>query len=310
LPDDPLADVSHEPLRAANDERCRTPESPEAGVVPAQRPPLDRFVATLRQFFAPSNRDEPTDSDPPLEPDTGDLAAEGSVVSVRSFAEELDDLLPIARDETKRHDESEANPPALDAASEAHDPSESPEPPHEPMKIAAPARPSLERIVPLTRMPLRPQALEITWPLLAPEGTVLESRSERHAFLARLTTAGNPEDEALLVCAYREEDAGGRLIALRAICAARLDVAHDLCVDALHVGSDEERSLAIDALLASGRRDAVTPAFSDRLDALAAQAALGFVGSQQRADYVAALSPHVDRTRLEAILGLLAGIVE
>jgi hypothetical protein len=167
-----------------------------------------------------------------------------------------------------------------------------------------------DRIVPLTRMPLRPQARELSWPRLVAGTYVLETAAERQAFLANAIRSRDADLEPALLAAYREEDAPGRLLALRALRGANCSGAIDAFADALHVGTDEERSVAVDALLAMQQLDAVTPAFNDRLDAIAAQAALGYVGSHHRADYVTVLEPFIDRARIETILALLAGIVE
>jgi hypothetical protein len=81
-------------------------------------------------------------------------------------------------------------------------------------------------------------------------------------------------------------------------------------VTSLRDGSDEEREYALEALLDRGRTDAVAIALGDRVDALAARAALGLVGSTERKDYVTQLTPLVGAARTEEILCLLAGILE
>jgi hypothetical protein len=230
-----------------------------------------------------------------------------SVVTERSFAEQLEALLPMPTVPIASAPTPEEAPPApLPARIETAEPEPEPRDVH----VVAAVRAPFERIVPLTRMPLRPQTQQLTWPLLAPSGAPLDSQESRHDFLSRASGANAPELEPLLAAAYREEDCRGRLLALRAIRIAALPSAYAIFADALHVGSDEERSFAVDALLAMHRPEAITPAFSDRVDAIAAQAALGYVGSQRRADYLRALEPFVDRARIESILGLLAGIVE
>jgi len=72
-------------------------------------------------------------------------------------------------------------------------------------------------------------------------------------------------------------------------------------------GTDRERSLAVDGLAAAGCREALVPALNDRLDAVAAKAALAYVGTNRREDYRVALAPFVDEARVEALLALLAG---
>jgi hypothetical protein len=99
----------------------------------------------------------------------------------------------------------------------------------------------------------------------------------------------------------------GRCAALRAL--RRIDATHsvDVFVQVLRTGSDSERSLAVDGLAAAGSRDALVPALNDPLDAIAAKAALAYVGSNSREDYRAALAPFVPVERIEALLALLGG---
>lgn len=212
-------------------------------------------------------------------------AERSSPVLERSFAEELATLVTVAE------------PPSAESPSA------------EPTVLGSTNRTSPGRAIPLTRMPLRHQSDTVTWPtsLGATEGL---ARSERHARLAQLFAASGPGIEDALVTAYREEDVEGRLLALRALASGGHAQARAALVDALRVGSDAERSFAIDALIAANERAEITPAFSDRLEAIAAQAALGYVGTRNRADYLTALEPFADRTRIDAILSLLAGIVE
>jgi hypothetical protein len=99
------------------------------------------------------------------------------------------------------------------------------------------------------------------------------------------------------------------LLALQALVRCRFAGARESLVDALRLGSDDERAFAVDSLVALGDRASLDIALSDRVDAIAARAALGFVGSDRRADYAAALAPHLDARRIEAILGLLAGVL-
>ena len=175
--------------------------------------------------------------------------------------------------------------------------------------VGPPARTAVERAVPLTRMPLRPQGEAVTWPRSVAE-RALDSRSERHAFLRGALEEPHEPLDAVLIAAYHEEDPAGRLLALRALHRGEFPSAREALIDALNVGSDEERAFAVDALLEAGAVDDVTPAFSDRLEAIAARAALGYVGRAARPAYVAALDPFVDQPRIDAILALLAGTIE
>jgi hypothetical protein len=179
----------------------------------------------------------------------------------------------------------------------------------EPIVLELPVTRTPIAAVPLTRMPLRRRSDTITWPASAGASGEL-GRPARHALLARVINAGDADLDKTLLIAYREEDAEGRLLALRALARGDSSQIRNVLVDALHVGSDEERSFAVDALLAANQNMEVTHAFSDRLDAIAAQAALGYVGTRRRADYVAVLKAFVDQPRIDAILDLLAGVVE
>ena len=116
--------------------------------------------------------------------------------------------------------------------------------------------------------------------------------------------------QAALIQAYREEDARGRVLALRALMRGRYTQAHGVFVDALRSGADEERALAVDALIGVGDRAGVRAAFSDRVDAIAARAALAYLGTVPAEDYRAALEPYMDKPRIEVMLELLAGIIE
>jgi hypothetical protein len=78
----------------------------------------------------------------------------------------------------------------------------------------------------------------------------------------------------------------------------------------LRSGSDAERALAIDTLILHGLYEELVPALGDRLEVLAAKAALGLARSSSRADLIAAIKPHVSEGRLGAILVLLAGLRE
>ncbi len=175
--------------------------------------------------------------------------------------------------------------------------------------VIHPLRAPVERFVPITRLPLRPQSAAIEWPQHFPGASGSSSVEDRHALLCELAThAPTPQWRAILEQAYREEAAEGRILALRALLRGRYD-ARDTFVDALHAGTDEERSLSVDALLGLGLRDELVPAFSDRVEAIAAKAALGYVGTNERQDYRTVLERYVDAGRCDAVLGLLAGVL-
>ena len=169
-----------------------------------------------------------------------------------------------------------------------------------------------ERAVPITRLPLRPQGLDITWPSQIPDierGGSL-SRVERHRLLERFVRHPGNVSSDTIARAYREEEGNGRTIALRVLLRNFPHAGRASFIEALRVGSDEERAVAVDGLTAIGARDELTPAFSDRVDAIAAKAALSYVGTFDRAHYREQLSEFIDGTQIDAILRLLAGIVE
>lgn len=236
----------------------------------------------------------------------------------RSFASELDMLL------TPNRGAAEHCEPSLQSDLASREPTAFFEPvetsPHAHEVTVVPAQRSpMGRVVPLTRLPLRPQRSSITWThsladiaAFARNAEVASSdRHLRHALLYSLSESPNEDAAASLQIACGEEDAEGRCLALQAIMRLRpTEEARAIYIDALRSGTDDERSIAIDALVRIGDRAAIIPAFNDRLDALAAKAALAYVDSIDRAAYVAALEPHVDRAQIDAILALLAGIVE
>jgi hypothetical protein len=158
---------------------------------------------------------------------------------------------------------------------------------------------------------LRRQTSGITWPASASPPLAFATDAERYAFLRAAATDCDRADDALLARAFREETAEGRalaLVALRRADASREAI--DAFTDALCTGSDDERALAVDALSEAGAREQVARGITDRIDAIAAQAALAYVGTSARDDYRAALSPLIDESRIETILALLAGVVE
>ena len=181
----------------------------------------------------------------------------------------------------------------------------------EPSALAdAPAR-NDERIVPITRRRLRAIAERISWPSLEDPTPAPPDPDERLKHLtAVLSDVNHVVPEALLVLACRGEDGRARRLALARLARGPYQGCADTFVEALRSGDDEERSLAIDGLHRLGARDALASAFNDRVDALAAKAALAFVGSRRRLDFVAVLDRYVDPFRRDAILDCLAGLIE
>jgi hypothetical protein len=167
-----------------------------------------------------------------------------------------------------------------------------------------------ERIVPLTRLPLRRHAKRVAWPLRLEPPCDDSNPERRYRLLVELATAPGADAEPILIAAYREEDATGRAVALRCLKQVRSEATLALFAEALTKGTDEERAIAVDALASNGTRDVLAAALSDRVDAIAARAALAYVGSRNRADYAAALAPFLERARIETLLALLAGYVE
>ncbi len=161
---------------------------------------------------------------------------------------------------------------------------------------SAPAR----RVAPLTRLPLRPAPGPITWHA--------GSLDERLRELQALAVDGHT-NTALSARAYYEEDRQGRVLALRAI-AVRPDGHVAVLLDALRRRTDEERALAVDGLAAAGEREALISALDDRVDAIAARAALAYAETTQEAAFRSALQLHVSAARLRIIMGMLAGIIE
>ena len=178
--------------------------------------------------------------------------------------------------------------------------------------IVAAVGSSIERMAPLTRLPLRSQAAEISWPAAcdARLAGTSQSRADRHYLLEALIREIGSVASSVIESAYLQEDANGRALALRIFTRHFAADGRNSFVNALHSGSDEERSIAIDGLATLRARDALTAGFNDRLDALAAKAALAYVGTLVRDDYRVQLAPYVDEARIESILKLLAGIVE
>lgn len=104
--------------------------------------------------------------------------------------------------------------------------------------------------------------------------------------------------------------ADARMHALRALTAEPLPEGQAALEEALRSGNDAERFAAIDGLARLGLREHLATALSDRVEAIAAKAALAFAGSRRPSEVRAALLPYVDEVKLEAILTLLAGMTE
>lgn len=180
-----------------------------------------------------------------------------------------------------------------------------------PSAVVARTRGVSDRVVPLTRLPLRPQAGDITWPSACDPTRETSSLEERHALLVACAKDPTLAPAGALQLAYAQEDRDGRLLALRAIAKSEpTSSTRATFVEALRNGGDDERSFAIDAIGRHGERDDLVAGLRDRVDAIAARAALAYVGRYERAAYRAALAPHLEFARIEAILILLAGLVE
>jgi hypothetical protein len=163
---------------------------------------------------------------------------------------------------------------------------------------------------PLTRLRLRPDGGTIAWPMHLPMPHVGTTGAERRIILADLEKTAEAVHERALASAYREEDASGRMLALRALSRISTQGAHAILADALSLGSDDERALAVDLLSTSEYRESLVSALHDRVDAIAARAALAYVRSNRRSDYEKLLSSGLDERRLETILALLGGVLE
>jgi hypothetical protein len=234
---------------------------------------------------------------------------ENDVVSERSFADELSSLLPHVPSAVPPLVASAEPITTSEAIAEMREETivEIAEPHHD--VVAAPV--AAARVVPLTRLPLRRQSKEVTWPSLASPPLSFASAAERYAFLRAAATESDQADDALLALAFREETSEGRALALGALRrTSASQEAIETFTEALGTGSDDERALAVDALSEAGAREQIARGLTDRIDAIAAKAALAYVGTTARDDYRVALSPLVDESRIETILALLAGVVE
>jgi hypothetical protein len=257
-------------------------------------------------------------------PEPADMHAS---ITERSFADELSRLLPLtetdrdvesplADDEHVHFAPATSGEPWERSATTAMPGASAEESPQAPecktppsLGIAVPSR--VDRAVPLTRLPLRFVASEIAWPYSVEPHLVFADDAERYAFLRSCASDAGHEHDALLARAFREETPIGRGLILKALRGAHPSPeAIGTFVEALGTGSDEERDTAVDALGEAGARSEVARALSDRIEAIAAKAALAYVGTTARDDYRIALSAFVDEARIDAILGMLAGIVE
>lgn len=314
--------VSGQPPPLPDASECNEPVSEDRGESEPARATrnLSTTLAVVRRLLQLARRTPGLElpSDTPLHPQAA-TDTEDDIVLARSFADELATLLPAcaavpppAPLEPVTPDvpavalalevKGETNDPPIDTPSASeHDDA--------PIVISSP-RPGYERRAPLTRLPLRPQRMHIGWPALLDPPHLASDSAARHALLAVLARNPVPSAEPALVAAYREEDAEGRLLVLRSLLSGKFTQALPIFNEALLFGTDDERALAIDALLACGEREALTPAFADRVEAISAQAALAYVGTTNRDDYRLALAPFVDSARIDAILALLAGFVE
>jgi hypothetical protein len=171
-----------------------------------------------------------------------------------------------------------------------------------------------ERIAPLTRLRLR-RHVTVTWPaILDPHTPFLETK--RRLEILRAVLAPGSLDAAragigeALARAYLEEESEGRILALRGLIGGGFTEGPSIFREALRTGSDAERSLAVDGLVAQRRIDDLLPALEDRIEAIAAKAGLAYAGTSSRSAVREALKPHISEARLEAILSLLVGLRE
>ena len=168
-----------------------------------------------------------------------------------------------------------------------------------------------ERVVPLTRHRLRRQTTSVAWPRLIDPSRAGCGPEERAALLRSIDTLTQDDvRDRVLLEALAEESGELRLAALRALAHSPPAAGAEAFAEILVHGTDEERALAIDALLAIEHREELVSAFGDRVEAIAAKAVFAYVGSRHRADYLDLLATRFERPRREAILMLLAGALE
>jgi hypothetical protein len=148
--------------------------------------------------------------------------------------------------------------------------------------IAAAIVKRAERVVPITRRRLR-RAAAVAW----------HTESSPGEALARI---------------YLQGDAEERIDALRRLLATAYPEGPGVFRDALRNGNDAERVIAVDGLERHGRRDDLVPALHDRVEPIAAKAALAYAATRSRETLIRRLEGQVPPARLEAIIGLLVGL--
>ena len=165
-----------------------------------------------------------------------------------------------------------------------------------------------QRVVPVTRRRLRQRGGSVGWPALVEPVQSDLSAAERCRILDDVIADEHAPGRAIvLVRAVREEEGALRLAALKALVTLRCADGLETFREVLSSGSDAERSLAIDGLAALGATEDLALALSDRLEPLAAKAALHMCPSRKRQELDALLQTNCDALRRDAILGLLAG---
>lgn len=295
-------------------------ESLTAATRPKKPAFASSFVARVLGLFAAASSERPhtheaRESTSNVEAngsDASDTSGVGTTTIERSFAHEISRLLapPKPNEQIEYNVAQTSKEPAF--VSTEHPFSETLE---TQLSSAEPVvsriRVGTERAVPLTRLPLRPLPETVTWPnhLEPPRGAC--SRETRHDVLRELIGGPASVDIRVLELAISQEDRVGRMLALRALRkTAPNQNSLAAFVEILRIGSDDERAFAVDALTTHGTPNDLVPAFDDRVEAVAARAALAYVGSGRRSDYLERLAPFLDTVRIESILILLAGIVE
>jgi len=168
-----------------------------------------------------------------------------------------------------------------------------------------------DRIVPVTRRRLRPRPAAPTWPALL-SLPIDASSDEARTEAVRALVQGPPDERTgrILAGVAREEEGELRLLAFRSLIAQRHAEGREVFCEALRSGSDAERSLAIDGLARLSAFSDLREAFADRLEPLAAKAVLLFSAHHDRRSVVDALDETVEPARRDAILKLLAGVLE
>ncbi len=169
------------------------------------------------------------------------------------------------------------------------------------------SRPRLDRIIPITRRRLR-QEVPITWPATLGRDANVLGTAERLELLKIFTDLPSEASGETLARAYLEEDLEGRVFALRALVSGGQAEGPSIFREALRRGTEIERTLAIEGLQRHRRYEELLPALHDRVEAIAAKAALAFARTQSRREFAERLERHVSGPRLEALLELLVGL--